>query len=142
MPTCSCMCSELIFRCYCERPRTNVIHLKKLEMLPNFGWNIESSAITPAVTTAPVAPQALLDVVSCSCTAEYKACSSTRCSCNSAGLSCTDYCKCEGGDICCSAFISKQMDIEDDEGGQVSMTHKYTLCFLVIIYMHIEKADK
>ena len=34
MPTCSYMCSELIFRCYCERPRTNVIHLKKLEILP------------------------------------------------------------------------------------------------------------
>ena len=100
--------------------------------IANFGWNIEGSAITTAVSTAPVAPQALLDVVSCSCTAEYKTCSSTRCSCNSAGLSCTDYCKCEGGDICCSPFISKQMDIEDDEGGQVSMTNKYTLYFLVI----------
>ena len=84
--------------------------------IANFGWNIEGSAITPAVSTAPVAPQALLDVVSCSCTAEYNACSSTRCSCNSAGLSCTDYCKFEGGDICCSPFISKQMDNEDDEG--------------------------
>ena len=37
----------------------------------------------------------------------------TRCSSNSAGLSRTDYCKYEGGDICCSPFISKQMDIED-----------------------------
>jgi len=46
----------------------------------NFGWNIEGSAITTAVSTAPVAPQALLDVVSCSCTAECKACSGTRCS--------------------------------------------------------------
>ena len=82
----------------------------------NFGWNIEGSAITPAVSTAPVAPQVLLDVVSCSCTAEYKACSGTRCNCNSAGLSRTDYCKCEGGNICCSHFISKQLDIEDDEG--------------------------
>ncbi|KAK2188846.1 hypothetical protein NP493_122g06015 [Ridgeia piscesae] len=58
--------------------------------IANFGWNIEGSAITPAVSTAPVAPQALLDAVSCSCTAECKACSGTRCSCNSAGLSCTD----------------------------------------------------
>ena len=85
--------------------------------IANFGWNIEGSAITPAVSTAPVAPLALLDVVSCTCTAEYKACSGTRCSCNSAGLSCTDYCKCEGGYICCSPFISKQMDIKDDEVG-------------------------
>ena len=107
-----------VLRCYCGRPRTNVIDPpEEARNIANFGWNIEGSAITPAVSTAPVAPQVLLDVVSCSCTAEYKACSSTRCSCNSAGLSCTDYCKCEGGDICCSPFISKQMDIEDDEGG-------------------------
>ena len=36
-----------------------------------------------------------------------------------------------------SRWISKTM-----KGGQVSMTNKYTLYFLVIIYMHIEKADK
>ena len=82
----------------------------------NFGWSIEGSTVTPAISTEPVAPQALLDVVSCSCTAEGKACSGTRCSCNSAGLSCTDYCKCEGGDSCCSPFTSRQMDIEDDDG--------------------------
>lgn len=86
--------------------------------IANFGWNIEGSTITPAVSTAPVAPQALLDVVSCSCTADGKACSGTRCSCSSAGLSCTDYCKCEGGDICCSPFTIKHMDIEDDEEEQ------------------------
>ena len=86
------------------------------EELANFGWSIEGSTVTPAVSTVPVAPQVLLDVVSCSCTAEGKACSGTRCSCNSAGLSCTDYCKCEGGDICCSPFTSRQIEIEDDDG--------------------------
>lgn len=84
--------------------------------IANFGWSIEGSTITPTVSTVPVAPQVLLDVVSCSCTAEGKACSGGRCSCNSAGLSCTDYCKCEGGVTCCSRFTSKQMDIEGDEG--------------------------
>ena len=66
----------------------------------------------------------------------------TRCSCNSAGLSRTDYCKYVGGDICCSPFISKQMDIEDDEGEtMVSMMNKYTLYFLVIysVYTCISK---
>ena len=43
----------------------------------NFGWSIECSTITPAVSTAPVAPQSLLDVVSCSCTAECTACCGT-----------------------------------------------------------------
>ncbi|KAK2159104.1 hypothetical protein NP493_1749g00061 [Ridgeia piscesae] len=58
--------------------------------IANFDWNIEGSAITTAVSTAPVAPQALLDAVSCSCTAGCNACSGTRCSYNSSGLSCTD----------------------------------------------------
>ncbi|KAK2174372.1 hypothetical protein NP493_805g00016 [Ridgeia piscesae] len=37
--------------------------LEEARNIANFGWNIEGSAITPAVSTAPVAPQALLDVV-------------------------------------------------------------------------------
>ena len=45
--------------------------------IANFDWNIEGSTTTPAVSTAPVAPQALLAVVSCSCTADDKACSGT-----------------------------------------------------------------
>ena len=84
--------------------------------IANFGWSIDGSIITPTVSTAPVAHQALLDVVSCSCTAEGKACSGTRCSCNNAGLSCTDYCKCDGGVGHLSRFTIKQsMNIEDDE---------------------------
>ena len=83
--------------------------------ITNFGWSVEGSTITPTISTAPDAPQELLDVVSCSCTTEGKACSGARCSCNRAGLSCTDYCKCEGGVTCCSPFTSKQMDTEDDE---------------------------
>ena len=81
----------------------------------NFGWSIEGSTITPKNSTAPVAPKELLDVVSCSCTTEGKACSGARCSCNRVGLSCTDYCKCEGGVTCCSPFTSRQMDTEDHE---------------------------
>ena len=60
--------------------------------IANFDWSIDGSIITPTVSTAPIAPQALLDVVSCSCTAEGKACSGTRCSCNNEGFSCTNYC--------------------------------------------------
>ena len=58
--------------------------------IANFDWSIDGSIITPTVSTAPVAPQALLDVVSCSCTAEGKACSGTRCSCTNEGFSCTN----------------------------------------------------
>ena len=83
--------------------------------ITKFGWSIEESIVTPVISRAAVAPQALLDVVSCSCTAEGKACSSARCSCNSAQLSCTDYCKCGGGFACCSPFSDKQADIEGDD---------------------------
>ena len=54
--------------------------------IANFGWSIDGSIFTPTVSTVSVAPQALLDVVRCSCTAEGKACSDTRCSCNNAAL--------------------------------------------------------
>ena len=83
--------------------------------ITKFGWKIEDNTITPTVSSAPVAPQVLLDVVSCNCTAKRKACSTGRCSCNNADLSCTDYCKCEGGVACCSHFTSRQMEEEDDE---------------------------
>ena len=61
-----------------------------------FGWDVkEGGVVTPSVSNAPVA-HGLLDVVSCSCSAERKACSEKRCSSHSAGLSCTEYCYCEG----------------------------------------------
>ena len=55
----------------------------------------EGRVDTPSVSHAPVA-YGLLYVVSCSCSAERKACSEKRCSSHSAGLSCTEYCYCEG----------------------------------------------
>ena len=70
--------------------------------IANFCWSIDGAIITPTVSTAPVAPQALLDVVSCSCTAEGKACSGTRCTS-------------DGGVGCFSRFTIKQMNSEDDE---------------------------
>ena len=83
--------------------------------ITNFGWNIEDNTIAPTVSSAPVAPQVLLDVVSCNCTAKIKACSTGRCSCNNAGLSCTDYCKCKGGVTCCNHFSSRKIDVEEEE---------------------------
>ena len=87
-----------------------------------FGWDIkEGGVVTPSVSNAPVAPRGLLDVVICSCSAERKACSKKRCSCHSAGLSCTEYCYCEGGDACCSPFNKhteedqRAEDMQEDE---------------------------
>ena len=136
MPTCRCTCSELIFKCYCGRPRTNVIHKKKLEILPTLVGASKAPIITPAVSTTPVAPQALLDVVSCSYTAECKACIGTRCSCNSAGLpsvhaQTTANAREETSAVVlspASRWISKTM-----KWSQVSMMNKFTLYFLLYI---------
>ena len=53
-----------------------------------FGWDVkEGGVVTTSVSNAPVASHGLLDVVSCSCSAERKACSEKRCICHCAGLS-------------------------------------------------------
>ncbi|KAK2160229.1 hypothetical protein NP493_1659g00004 [Ridgeia piscesae] len=96
--------------------------------IANFGWNIEGSVITPAVSTAPVAPQALLDIISCSCTAAQafraRTTANTREETSAVVLSSA------------SRWISKTM-----KGRQVSMMNKYTLYFLVMhsVYTCISK---
>ena len=70
--------------------------------LTDYGWEVkEHEHVMPAVSREPAAPTKLMDVISCSCKAEGKACSG-RCSCGSSGLSCTSYCVCEGGNNCCN----------------------------------------
>ena len=87
-----------------------------------FGLDVkEGGVVTPSVSNAPVAPQGLLDVVRCSCSAERKACSEKRCSCHSAGLSCTEYCYCEGEmrvavlSICTQDQLAEDMQEEERE---------------------------
>ena len=66
---------------------------------------------------AALAPPGLLDVLSCGCKAEGKACSSTACSCHKNQLSCTTYCICGGADDCRNPFLftaSSQADEADD----------------------------
>ena len=55
--------------------------------LTDYGWEVkEHEHVMPAVSREPAAPSKLMDVISCSCKAEGKACSG-RCSCRSSGLS-------------------------------------------------------
>ncbi len=69
----------------------------------------------------PVAPPALLEIISCSCKAGLKPCTSAKCSCAAADLVCTSYCFCKGHDrICCNLLMQSQQDKqesgeEDDE---------------------------
>ena len=88
-----------------------------------FGWDKKmglkegEELIMPTQDSSPVAPPALLDVVSCGCRAGLKPCTSAKCSCAAAGLACTSYCSCKGNDgICCNILTQQQEHKESDEG--------------------------
>ena len=56
--------------------------------ITSHGWDItEGGDVMPHTSDLPVAPEQLLDIISCSCRAEGKACHQSSCSCKSAGLS-------------------------------------------------------
>ena len=57
-----------------------------------------------------------MNIVSCSCRTEGKACSG-RCGCSSNGLSCTKYCVCEGGEECFNPLTIKDDQSEEDADG-------------------------
>ena len=65
------------------------------------GWYMEDGSLSPVMLppNTPYAPEALLKVIKCSCKSD-KACNSRRCSCSSADMACTLFCRCEGGYDC------------------------------------------
>ena len=80
--------------------------------------DMEHEHVMPAVSREPAAPSKLMDVISCSCKAEGKACSG-RCSCGSSGLSCTSYCVCEGGNNCCNPHTQQEEDEDEPQQSDV-----------------------
>ena len=66
--------------------------------LSMFGWKIEEGIHIPVSGTV-VAPKVLLELVACGCKS-VPPCSRANCSCWSAGVSCTSYCKCEAKEHC------------------------------------------
>ena len=95
-------------------------------------WNIEGSAITPAVSTAPVAPQALLDVVAVAAlqSTRHAVAHAAAATAQAFHARTTANAREETSAVVLSSasrWISKTM-----KGGQVSMTNTYTLYFLVI----------
>ena len=82
--------------------------------ITKFGWEVTENGIMPAIVHQPSAPPRLLDIISCSCAAEGRACSN-RCKCHNAGLSCTENCKCEGGNTCMNPHTTHEQDEEEEE---------------------------
>ena len=70
------------------------------------------------LTKLPPAPEALIQLVKCTCTKER--CSTNRCQCRKAGLNCTDLCICSDGEACnnvCSDDDHLETDDDDDDDG-------------------------
>ena len=65
------------------------------------------------MTQLPPAPEAVKHLVKCACAKTR--CSTNRCQCRKAGLTCTDLCKCSDSDedACNNFFASDDQDIDD-----------------------------
>ena len=55
------------------------------------GWTLNNDVFEPTTTLDPIAPNSVTELVSCKC---KKGCKTSKCSCKSNGLSCTDLCGC------------------------------------------------
>ena len=75
------------------------------------GWNLVDGRYKPVMTTLPPAPQAVIDLVKCSCAKTR--CSSNRCKCRRNGLNCTDLCSCSEDSESCDN--SEDTVLSDDE---------------------------
>ena len=89
--------------------------------ITEFGWSKKggekegAEVIMPILDASPVAPPALLDMISCNCKAGLKPCLTAKCSCLAAGLACTNYCFCKGSDItCCNSLTLSQQEEQDE----------------------------
>lgn len=66
--------------------------------ITDYSWEADANNnVMPVLSRDPIAPEQLMDITSCNYQAKGKACHE-RCSCVENGLSCTNYCLCEGGE--------------------------------------------
>ena len=69
----------------------------------NYGWKIEDGIYVPVSCDLPAAPDAVVQLVKCSC---RKSMCSSSCSCRRNNLSCTEMCQCEGDpDACSNVYV-------------------------------------
>ena len=88
--------------------------------LPNpvsLGWNREKGGLKPLLSKVPSAPEAVVELVKCSCSTAKKnpssKCVSARFSCRLNMLTCTELCHCEADTEICQ---NVDPDIDSDEG--------------------------
>ena len=80
-----------------------------------FGWKTEGEVFVPIITAQKVAPDTVLELVSCGC--GISRCKTNICSCRKQGLVCTEMCKCEGtDDKCCNNRVINLMGDDENDG--------------------------
>ena len=80
--------------------------------LSDWGWHVEEQQVTPVMTTKPLAPAALLQIIRCNCKTD---CSSQRCTCRRNGLDCTAACgQCKGTGCTNSGTLTDEDAADDD----------------------------
>ena len=84
----------------------------------DYGWEIVDSVPYPMTHKGLPGPAELLNVVSCTCKAAGKACSTLLCSCHKARMPCADFCDCSGLEGCYNP--NKVEDIEQDSDESTS----------------------
>ena len=95
--------------------------------MDGYGWQIEDGTLQVTWMTRNSAPDSVLHVIHCGC---KSACETGRCSCFSAGLCCTDLCRC-----CNCANTKETEELEDncpDTDGEdcVSLICYSLFCFV------------
>ena len=83
-----------------------------------YGWEFDGDGYMPITSDDPIAPNSIIELVSCNCS---KGCNTQRCSCRSYNEPCTDYCGCNHGDISCEntdmklEIVHSEDEDEEDE---------------------------
>ena len=78
-----------------------------------WGWKLEANQLLPIMSTTRVAPENLLKMIHCNCTA---ACTTSRCSCRKYGLPCTSACgRCQLESCDNPNEVEFDNDIDNDE---------------------------
>lgn len=82
----------------------------------NYGWKKDNDKWLPVMTTIPPAPEAIIEMVKCGSAKER--CSTNRCQCRKAGLTCTELSTCSDDDDPCENDFHEADDeciVESDD---------------------------
>ena len=91
----------------------------------NYGWKKDSDGWLPVMTTTPLAPEAIIEMVRCGCVKQR--CSTNRCQCRKAGLTYTELCACSDDDE------PRENALQEDDGDEYIDDNDESLVFVSFI---------